>query len=68
MPRPVAAVESRGKIIVVCDDGTVYRADYAFTGEAGEMRWEMLPPVPNSEAHDRLQSRERQGSLRWMAA
>ena len=68
MATPIGIAESGGRIIVVCDDGTVYRCDAAFESAPEEARWVSMPPVPNTEFEERLARAERQegGGLQWL--
>lgn len=68
MAKPVGVVESDGRVIVVCDDGSLYRCEDAFHVAPEAARWETMPPVPNTDIQDQLQRAERQegGGLQWL--
>lgn len=68
MAKPIGVAQHRGRLIVVCDDGSVYRSSNNTFG-ADEIEWELLPPVPNTEAEEfKLRSHKQEtGGMRWVA-
>ena len=70
MAKPVGVVQEGGRILVVCEDGSVYRCEDAFTAAPDCAEWTVMPAVPNTDFHERLQRQETQtaGGLQWLGA
>ena len=70
MPQPVGIAQYEGVLIVVCEDGAVYRCDQGFQAAPEDTEWVMLPPVPNTEIQDRMQRLAKQegGGLQWIGS
>ena len=70
MTRPVGVVNQDGRIVVVCEDGAVYRSSELAAAPEHAVQWELLATVPGSEA-DQLRVRSQQGGaggMRWIPA
>ena len=70
MPQPIGIAQYEGSVIVVCEDGAVYRCDHGFQGTPEEAQWIALPPVPNTEIQDRMQrlAKQEDGGLQWISS